>query len=79
MTTRFICDIASEIKTDWKKVNYGARPYLDAMFSLKSINDHYYCDSARSIVTYFLCNASSWKGEKARAIKAELKAMLKSA
>ena len=79
MATRFICDIASEIKTDWKKVNYGARPYLDAMFSLKSINDHYYYDSARSIVTYFLCNASSWKGEKARAIKAELKAMLKSA
>jgi hypothetical protein len=30
-------------------------------------------------VRYFLANATSWKGETARAIKAELKAMLKGA
>lgn len=73
---RKISEIASEIKMDWKKVNFAARPYLDAMLSLESIEDKYYFDDARSIVTYFLCNASSWRGEKAKAIKAELKGML---
>ena len=74
---RKISEIASEIKMDWKKVNFAARPYLDAMLSLESIEDKYYFDDARSIVTYFLCNASSWRGEKAKKIKAELKGMLK--
>ena len=74
---RKISEIASEIKMDWKKVNFAARPYLDAMLSIDTIQDKYYFDDARSIITYFLCNASSWRGEKARQIKAELKGMLK--
>ena len=74
---RLICDIATEIVNDWKKVNFAAKPYLDAMLSLKTIDDKYHFDAARSIITYFLCNASSWRGEKAKAIKAELKGMLK--
>lgn len=73
---RKISEIASEIKMDWKKVNFAARPYLDAMCQLDSVTDKYYFDDARSIVTHFLCNASSWRGEKARQIKAELKGML---
>jgi hypothetical protein len=59
------------------KVNFAAKPYLDAMSSLGSINDQYGYDSAKSIVLYFLGNASSWRGEKAKEIKAELKAMCK--
>jgi len=43
------------------------------MHSLDSIDDDYYEDSGKSVVLYFLANASTWKGEKARAIKAELK------
>lgn len=74
---RKISEIASEIKMDWKKVNFAAKPYLDAMLSIDTIQDKYYFEDARSIVTYFLCNASSWRGEKAKAIKAELKGMLK--
>ena len=74
---RKISEIASEIKMDWKNVNFAAKPYLDAMLSIDTIQDKYYFDDARSIITYFLCNASSWRGEKARAIKAELKGMLK--
>lgn len=65
--------IAREIEGSWKNVYFGARPYLDAMHSLNSINDNYYCDSAMSVVCYFLGNASSWRGEDARRIKAELK------
>ena len=69
--------IAKEIRNDWKKVYYGADPYLSAMSSMTSIDQNYYYDSGNSIVLYFLANASAWRGDKARAIKSELKAMLK--
>lgn len=68
--------IARIISRDWKNVNYGAKPYLDAMFQLTAITDNYYNDSGASIVSYFLSNASSWKGETAKAVKAELKRRL---
>lgn len=67
--------IADEIENAWPKVHYAARPYLDAMHSLNLITDMYFCDSAKSIVLYFLSNASTWRGETAKRIKAELKAM----
>lgn len=73
--SRPIYEIAQEIKSDWNPVNYAAAPYLDAMMSLSSINDSYYADDAKSVVLYFLSNARSWKGDVARRIKAELKAL----
>ncbi|MGD2144671.1 MAG: hypothetical protein PVF54_09370 [Anaerolineae bacterium] len=69
--------IAQEIYHDWRKPNYAAKPYLEAMLSLDSIKDMYLMDSARSVVAYFLGNASTWKGETARRIKKELKGMMK--
>lgn len=75
--SRPIHEIAREIRADWKPVNYAARPYLDAMASLNSINDNYIADSARGVVLRFLGNAGSWRGETARRIKAELKALAK--
>jgi hypothetical protein len=74
---RSLSAIARDIREDWKPVNYAAKPYLDAMSELDSINDKYMFDSGRSVVLYFLANASSWRGDKARAIKSELKAMTK--
>jgi hypothetical protein len=76
-TTRPLATIAREIRSDWKNVNYAAKPYLDAMATLNSINDAYYFDSARSVVLYFLGNASAWRGETAKRVKLELKAMAK--
>jgi len=76
-TTRPLYVIASEIRKDWKKVYFGAVPYLDAMSTLDSIEDNYIMDSGKSIVLYFLSNASTWRGETAKRIKAELKAMSK--
>ena len=76
MQNRPLYTIAAEIRSDWKKVNYAAVPYLDAMQQLNSIDDNFILDSARSIVRYFLSNATTWRGEKAREIKAELKAMV---
>ena len=69
--------IAKEIKSDWKKINYAAVPYLDAMYDIDSINEKYGDDSAKSIVTYFLCNATTWRGDKAREIKKELNQLIK--
>ena len=74
--SRPLYEIAEDIRKDWKNVYFGALPYLEVMHSLKSIEDSYYQESARSIVNYFLANAQTWRGEVARAIKQELKAML---
>jgi hypothetical protein len=74
--TRPLSVIARDIRASWPKVYFGAVPYLQAMAQLGSINDKYYEDSARSVVNYFLANAGTWRGEDARRIKAELKAMV---
>ncbi len=70
--------IAQDIAVNWglAKVHYAAVPYLQAMAQLGDINSTYGCDSAKSIVRYFLSNASSWRGDAARRIKAELRSMV---
>lgn len=74
--------IARDIKSEWSKigkgVNYAAKPYLDAMLSLNGPNDSYGCDSAQSVVCYFLANANIFRGDKAKALKAELKSLFPS-
>jgi hypothetical protein len=74
---RPLSTIANEIYADWKNIYFGAVPYLSAMASLGGVSDRYGFDSGESIVRYFLSNAQSWRGEKAKQIKNELKAMLK--
>ena len=75
---RPIYEIAKEIRSDWgSKIYFGAKPYLGAMLTLNSINDMYMCDSAKTIVMYFLANAGTWRGEVAKRVKAELKQMIK--
>lgn len=77
MKDKNIAEIARMIRKEWAKVNYAAKPYLDAMSSMDSINDAYGFDSGKSIVRYFLSNASSFRGPVAKEIKAELNARLK--
>lgn len=74
---RTISDIAYDIRREWKNVNYAAKPYLEAMTSLETIYDTYIHDSAKGIVLRFLGNAGSFRGERAKALKAELKELLK--
>jgi hypothetical protein len=79
---RPLSTIAADICKAWRDkdgkpcVNYAAKPYLEAMADLDSIADRYGADDAKSIVAYFLGNASTFRGEQAKALKAELKAML---
>jgi hypothetical protein len=77
MATRPIYEIAAEIRSDWKKVWFGAVPYLEAMESLDSVEDYFFCDSAQTIIVYFLGNANAWRGETARRVKKELHEMIK--
>lgn len=74
---RPLYEIAALIYRDWKPINYAAKPYVDAMSSLEDMNSKYICDDARSIVTYFLSNAQTWRGPVAKMIKAELNRRVK--
>lgn len=67
-----IAEIAGVVRKHWKNVWFGAKPYLDAMFALNTVNDNYGADSGKSVVLYFLSNASTWRGPVAKAVKAEL-------
>ena len=81
---RPLSEIAREIRSNWKKsisgteLYFGAKPYLEAMETMNSVNDTFGWDSGRSIVAYFLSNASTWRGDTAKRVKAELNKMLKS-
>ena len=75
--SRPINTIAREISRDWPTPYFGAVPYLEAMHSLDSIKDKYGYDDAKSIVLYFLSNATTWRGDVARRVKTELKALCK--
>jgi len=77
MPPRRLSTIARDIRRAWPRVYFAAAPYLEAMQYLDNIHDKYLYDDARSIVRYFLANAAQFKGEAAKALKAELKALLK--
>lgn len=74
---RELHQIAVDIRLNWLKPYFGAVPYIKAMQTMVSVNDQYYYDTGESIVRYFLANAGTWRGEKAREIKAELNQILK--
>ncbi len=70
--------IAGEIALAWKKPYFGAVPYLQALLKLDDIDDEFGAENARTMVAYFLANAQTWRGPKAREIKAELKKLYRS-
>lgn len=69
--------MAQKSRIPWQIRYAHAYPYICAMRNLNTINDIYGLDEARSIINYFLANASTWRGETARRIKKELNDMLK--
>lgn len=75
-TTRSLRVIATEIRSTWSPVNFAAEPYLDAMGTLDRVTDVYICDTGTDMVTYFLGNAGTWRGDDAKRIKSELKSMI---
>lgn len=78
VSVRTLPELCKEIRKDWgSKMYFGAVPYFKAMECLNNVNEMYGFDSGKSIVLYFLSNAQTWKGPKAKEIKSELKAMCK--
>lgn len=55
---------------------YAAMPYVRAMTQLSDISESYGYDTGDSVVRYALSNLTSWRGDDARRVKAELRAML---
>lgn len=72
---RLLSTIASDIRANWPSPYFGAVPYIKALASMRDIDEMYGDEQARDIVWRFLGNAGTWRGEAARAIKAELKAI----
>jgi hypothetical protein len=71
---RSLSEICRDIRNDWgSKMYFGAKPYFQAMQTMNNVSDSYGMDSGKSIVLYFLSNASTWRGEVAKKCKAELK------
>lgn len=68
--------IAGEIRRDWKDPYFGAEPYIRAMSELESVDDYYVDERGSDIVNRFLAQAGKWRGEKAKSIKNELRAMV---
>ena len=72
-----VYELATVIRKDWQKPHLAAMPYLSAMRCMNDAVEDYGCESGRSIIAYFLSNASSWHGDVARGVKAELKRRIK--
>ena len=68
--------IQDDLDEQGKEMYFGAVPYIEAMATLETMDDKYGYDDAESIVAYALGNLQTYKGPKARAIKAELKKRL---
>ena len=77
LTTLTIKELAAVVRKDWQKINYAAAPYLAAMSCLETVSDTYGLDDGKTCVIYFLSNATGWRGETAKAVKAELKRRIK--
>jgi hypothetical protein len=75
--TRPVYKIAADILNDWNRPNYAALPYLTAMLTINNEHEQYGQDTAKSIVLYFLSNASTYRGSKAKELKSELKTLIK--
>lgn len=73
---RPLYEICDEIRKDWRPMPEYAKAHFRAIECANSINEMYGCDSVKSEVCYFLNAASVWKGDVARRIKLELKALV---
>jgi len=74
---RDICEIAGDIARDPSLTGTAratSMPYLDGLKCVRTSSDMFGMDNAGHLVAYALGNLKSWRGESARALKAELKA-----
>ena len=69
---------AEVIHDDWgEKISPYAAPYIDALSYLKTLDNDFGADSAKTVIAYLLSNLRTWRGETARRVKAELNEIFK--
>ena len=73
---RPVYKIAEEILNDWTAPYFGARPYLAAMLTINNEHEQYGQDSAKTVILYFLSNATTYRGSKAKELKKELQKLI---
>ena len=71
--------IAEEIKADWHTIHPVAKPFVDALATLESIDDMFHRDRAIAVVARLRGACGTWRGATARRIKLELDEMLRAA
>jgi hypothetical protein len=77
MNHRSLAQIAAEIKQDWgNRLNGAAAPYVEALSNLHLPDQRYGAETGADMIRGFLMNAQTWRGETARRVKLELKALL---
>jgi hypothetical protein len=69
-----LSDIADIVDNECKTKPWYvyAKPYVRAMATLETASENYYADSGVSVCLYALSNLTSWRGENARLIKAQV-------
>jgi len=73
---RTLREIALDIRRNWKNVNPYANEYLKVMGKLDTIDEEYLYTNGRTVVMYFLSNATGFRGIDAKRIKLELKNLI---
>jgi hypothetical protein len=79
--SEIIADLQTQARTakkpyEWQTKHYAAVPYLRALKQLDSVIDLYGCETGKDMIPYLLGNLTTWRGETAKRIKAELKSMI---
>ncbi len=77
MPHRPLSEIATEITADWTAKRGAAQPYMDAMSELRNATDRHGIETGSDMIQGFLNDAQTWRGEVARRIKVELRAILR--
>jgi hypothetical protein len=77
MPHRPLNEIAAEIAADWTARHGAAQPYIDAMRELRTADQRTGIETGSDMIQGFLINAQTWRGEVARRVKLELKAILR--
>ena len=79
--TRSLAEIAAEIEADYrakgKPVYFAAAPYVTALRTTSAATDlsgKYFEDDLEGVIIRLLGNLSTWRGETAKRVKAELQA-----
>ena len=63
--------------TTWREKYWSAVPYIEALSTIRNKEDRYGYDNGAYLINYLLGNLTTYRGEKAKELKALLKEIVK--